>query len=186
MLLCCSYCVVQIIFKGSESECVASAAYYRVHIHTKDAPPSSVSHTHRDAGLFDSKVRRPQSVGRILSYWCFNPGVSMSDLAKIGVRSLLLTSGTLSPMDSFALELKVPFPIRLENPHVIAPEQIWVGVLERGPAAVTLNSGFKSRDNMDYVVSQIHTWCARSLSCIMHTTLMCLLDCVVVVLMCAA
>lgn len=59
-----------------------------------------------------------QSVGRILSYWCFNPGVAMQDLTYVGVRCMLLTSGTLSPMESFAHELKLPFPIRLENPHV--------------------------------------------------------------------
>ena len=39
------------------------------------------------------------------------------------MRSILLTSGTLSPLDSFAHELGLPFPIRLENPHVIAKEQ---------------------------------------------------------------
>jgi Rad3-related DNA helicase len=31
------------------------------------------------------------------------------------VRSILLTSGTLSPLDSFAAELRIPFPVRLEN-----------------------------------------------------------------------
>ncbi len=137
-----------------------SAAYYRVHIHTKDTPAASASasshHRPQQQGLFadTSAVRKPsQNVGRILSYWCFNPGVSMSDLSCLKVRSLLLTSGTLSPLDSFAYELKIPFPIRLENPHVIATQQIWVGVLEKGPAAVTLKSDFKSRENMEYLVS---------------------------------
>lgn len=31
------------------------------------------------------------------------------------VRSILLTSGTLNPLDSFASELRIPFPVRLEN-----------------------------------------------------------------------
>lgn len=39
------------------------------------------------------------------------------------VRSILLTSGTLSPLDSFAGELGLDFPVRLENPHVISSEQ---------------------------------------------------------------
>ena len=38
--------------------------------------------------------------------------------------SILLTSGTLSPLDSFAAELALPFPVRLENPHVIDPSQV--------------------------------------------------------------
>ena len=35
------------------------------------------------------------------------------------VRSVLLTSGTLSPLSSFADELGLPFAHQLENPHVI-------------------------------------------------------------------
>lgn len=30
---------------------------------------------------------------RVLNYWCFSPGVVMEELKKLGVRSLLLTSG---------------------------------------------------------------------------------------------
>jgi regulator of telomere elongation helicase 1 len=125
-----------------------SAAYYRVHIHTKTASSSSAV----SQGFFDNAATRGTHSGRILSYWCFNPGVTMSDLASLKVRSLLLTSGTLSPLDSFAHELKLPFPIRLENPHVISAKQVWVGVLKKGPAAVTLNSSFKFRDDVNYLV----------------------------------
>ena len=39
-------------------------------------------------------------------------------------RSIILTSGTLSPMDSFQSELGVPFPIQLEASHVIAAKQV--------------------------------------------------------------
>lgn len=59
-----------------------------------------------------------------LSYWCFSPGVSMRQLAAMHVRSVLLTSGTLSPLDSFAHELQLPFRISLENPHVVEPSQV--------------------------------------------------------------
>ncbi len=47
----------------------------------------------------------------------------MRALLATGVRSVLLTSGTLSPLASFAAELQVPFRVQLENPHVIAPQQ---------------------------------------------------------------
>ena len=59
-----------------------------------------------------------------LSYWCFSPGISMRQLASMHVRSVLLTSGTLSPLDSFAQELQLPFRITLENPHVIDSSQV--------------------------------------------------------------
>jgi len=44
---------------------------------------------------------------RTLSYWCFNPGLTMRELLEQGVRSLILTSGTLSPLPSFKYELQV-------------------------------------------------------------------------------
>jgi regulator of telomere elongation helicase 1 len=47
------------------------------------------------------------NVSRTLSWWCFNPGIALEEFAKYGVRSIILTSGTLSPLDSFAEELKL-------------------------------------------------------------------------------
>ena len=44
---------------------------------------------------------------RVLSFWCFSPGFSMTDLQKQGVRCILLTSGTLKPLQSFSSELKM-------------------------------------------------------------------------------
>jgi len=44
---------------------------------------------------------------RTLSWWCFNPGIAMQEFSRMGVRSIILTSGTLSPLDSFAQELKL-------------------------------------------------------------------------------
>uniref|UniRef100_A0A8C6VDW4 Regulator of telomere elongation helicase 1 n=1 Tax=Naja naja TaxID=35670 RepID=A0A8C6VDW4_NAJNA len=63
--------------------------------------------------------------GKILSYWCFSPGFSMQELARQGVRTIILTSGTLSPLSTFAMEMQIPFPVRLENPHVIDKHQIF-------------------------------------------------------------
>ncbi|PNW86513.1 hypothetical protein CHLRE_02g089608v5 [Chlamydomonas reinhardtii] len=85
-----------------------------------------------------------------LSYWCFIPGMAFRRLAALRLRSFLLTSGTLSPMDSFAGELQIPFPVRLENPHIIAPSQVWVGVLPFGPSGTPLNSTYASRDSVAY------------------------------------
>lgn len=35
-----------------------------------------------------------------------------------------MTSGTLSPLSSFGNELRLPFEVQVENPHVIGPEQV--------------------------------------------------------------
>jgi regulator of telomere elongation helicase 1 len=45
--------------------------------------------------------------GRILSYWCLSPGYSMQELLKEGARSIILTSGTLSPISTFKEEMKM-------------------------------------------------------------------------------
>lgn len=46
-------------------------------------------------------------IGNVLSYWCFSPGFSMQELLGQGVRSIILTSGTLSPLSSFTCEMKM-------------------------------------------------------------------------------
>uniref|UniRef100_A0A7N6BA06 Regulator of telomere elongation helicase 1 n=1 Tax=Anabas testudineus TaxID=64144 RepID=A0A7N6BA06_ANATE len=78
-------------------------------------------------------------------YWCFSPGFSMQDLVNQGVRCIILTSGTLSPLSSFTAEMRIPFQVTLENRHVIERDQIFVSVIERGPDGVQLSSAFDRR-----------------------------------------
>jgi len=111
---------------------------YRVHVHKAVDKSKSKD----PFGGSDDKIT--------ISLWCFNAGIAMEKLEKSGVRSMILTSGTLSPMDSFATLLKVPFPIRLENKHVIHDNQVWIGVVDRGPCGQKLCSNFKSRNNVAY------------------------------------
>lgn len=92
-------------------------------------------------------------LGKTLSYWCFSPGHSMLDLTAHGVKCVILTSGTLSPLDSFSSEMQIPFPVTLENPHVIDKHQVWVGTLNKGPDGVTLNSNYQTRFNENYQAS---------------------------------
>uniref|UniRef100_A0A9I9DVI0 Regulator of telomere elongation helicase 1 homolog n=1 Tax=Cucumis melo TaxID=3656 RepID=A0A9I9DVI0_CUCME len=87
---------------------------------------------------------------RTLSWWCFNPGIALEAFPKKEVGSIILTSGTLSPFDSFAQELKLDFPIRLENPHVISSNQIWAGVVSVGPSGCSFNSSYWNRESEAY------------------------------------
>uniref|UniRef100_A0A7N6BZX1 DNA 5'-3' helicase n=1 Tax=Anabas testudineus TaxID=64144 RepID=A0A7N6BZX1_ANATE len=77
-----------------------------------------------------------------LSFWCLNPAVAFSDLSG-SVRSIVLTSGTLSPMGSFASELGVEFSIQLEANHVINKSQVWVGTVGAGPQGRKLCATFQ-------------------------------------------
>ncbi|XP_047157903.1 regulator of telomere elongation helicase 1 homolog isoform X1 [Vigna umbellata] len=125
--------ILEIVFRDGRT---SHAKCYRVHVREVEA-----------WAVNDSKGK----VSRTLSWWCFNPGIAMEDFRnKYGVRSIILTSGTLSPMESFAEELKLDFPIRLENPHVITPNQIWAGVVPVGPSGHTFNSSYRTRDSPEY------------------------------------
>ena len=90
------------------------------------------------------------SSSRCLSLWCFNPGLAIKGL-KNEVHAMILTSGTLSPLQSFSSELQIKFPIRLENKHLIKSNQIYVGVLEKGPCSRTLSSEYTVRNTDDYM-----------------------------------
>ncbi|KAM5217885.1 regulator of telomere elongation helicase 1 isoform 4-T6 [Hipposideros larvatus] len=120
---------------------------YKVHIH----PDSSHPRTARRSDAWSSKAAGRQ--GKVLSYWCFSPGHSMRELARQGVRSLILTSGTLAPVSSLALEMQIPFPVCLENPHVIDKHQIWVGIVPKGPDQVHLSSAYDKRFSDDCLSS---------------------------------
>merc|ERR1740139_440029 len=97
-----------------------------------------------------------------MSYWCFAPGISMQELEKLGTRSILVTSGTLSPMPSFAMELGISFPVQLSNPHVMRDpkKQIFVRVFEKGVSGNVLNSSFQTRSTKQYLDELANTLCA--------------------------
>ena len=50
------------------------------------------------------KSMAPDSV-RVFGFWCFNAGLGFKKIQSLNPRSVLLTSGTLSPLPSFEAEL---------------------------------------------------------------------------------
>ncbi|OWZ23055.1 hypothetical protein PHMEG_0002137 [Phytophthora megakarya] len=82
--------------------------------------------------------------------WCLNAAVAFSDIAS-QARSVILTSGTLSPMESFAGELGVDFPIRLEANHVVnMRKQVFIGAVMHGPGNVDLQSTYNNQQDPRY------------------------------------
>ncbi|KAJ6392425.1 hypothetical protein OIU77_026231 [Salix suchowensis] len=81
-----------------------------------------------------------------LSLWCLNPAVVFKDIADLSL-SVILTSGTLSPMNSFSSELGVQFGTCLEAPHVVDVEsQVYVSVISTSPDNYPLNASYKTAD----------------------------------------
>jgi regulator of telomere elongation helicase 1 len=56
---------------------------------------------------------------RVVNYWCFSTGVALEELVTLNLRSMIITSGTLSPMGAMKEDLRIPFNVELQNPHVI-------------------------------------------------------------------
>uniref|UniRef100_A0A8C3G854 Regulator of telomere elongation helicase 1 n=1 Tax=Cyclopterus lumpus TaxID=8103 RepID=A0A8C3G854_CYCLU len=137
--------IIQLVFCGEPSEkdrlqqMQSNTAHFKVHIHRD----KSYQKKPQSTDVWASSSSKKQ--GNILSYWCFSPGFSMQDLVAQGVRCIILTSGTLAPLSSFTCEMRIPFSVSLENSHVIERDQIFVGVIERGPDGVHLSSAFDRR-----------------------------------------
>ncbi|KAF4319177.1 hypothetical protein JM18_004674 [Phytophthora kernoviae] len=124
---------------------VISVASYMLHSNGKDADDFKV--------LITKKMRRTDDAEVIdtkLCIWCLSAAVVFSGVAS-QAHSVILASGTLSPMDSFAGELGVDFLIRLEANHVVnMRKQVFVGAVMSGPGGVDLISTYKNQQKFQY------------------------------------
>lgn len=76
-----------------------------------------------------------------IEFWCLNSGVIFKDIGS-KCRSVILTSGTMSPITSYSLELGIPFGQTVEAHHVISSDQIWAGVVPIGKSGQTMSNTF--------------------------------------------
>ncbi len=68
--------------------------------------------------------------------------------------SVILTSGTLAPMDSFATELGSDFQIRVEAPHVIdVAKQCLVMSISSMEGTTSLDGKYKNQQEIAYQVN---------------------------------
>lgn len=133
-------CLKRVFGHGPEARCLAKASCYRVHVSPKTVDTKQTT------------KRGVTTTPRTISYWCFAPSLAMEDLADLKVRSILVTSGTLSPLPSYQMELGLPFPHTLENPHIIEDHQIFTRVVGKGPSGKVLSSSFERRKDKGYFV----------------------------------
>eukprot|EP00477_Mikrocytos_mackini_P001860 GAHX01002017.1.p1 GENE.GAHX01002017.1~~GAHX01002017.1.p1 ORF type:complete len:735 (-),score=136.31 GAHX01002017.1:52-2256(-) len=84
-----------------------------------------------------------------VNFWCMNPGVAFNKLHE-KCRSVILTSGTLSPMESFSSELGVDFREKISTPHVVSKEQYLVGSISTGLKGETFLGTYRNVDKLTY------------------------------------
>jgi len=157
-------CIKRVFGEQSEARCLAKTQSYRVHLSQskKMAPSPALSKSSSSSSSSKGRFKDSGDGGRTLSYWCFAPSEAMRELANLNIRSIIVTSGTLSPLESFALELDLPFPNRLENPHIISENQIHVRVIGRGVSNKLLTSSYERRQNNEYYVELGNTLASLS------------------------
>lgn len=59
-------------------------------------------------------------------------GLSFQGIQRLNPKSILVTSGSLSPLDSLESDFQIEFKHKLSNQHVITAEQVDASILEVG------------------------------------------------------
>ncbi|CAM9453258.1 unnamed protein product [Scytosiphon promiscuus] len=84
-----------------------------------------------------------------LCFWCQSASTCFSEIDK-QVHSVVLTSGTLSPLDSFAGELGIEFPHRLEANHVINVKKQCLVTSVGFCGGVSLDARYSNQHDLKY------------------------------------
>jgi regulator of telomere elongation helicase 1 len=83
---------------------------------------------------------------------CFSPALAVRQLLSLQPWTLIMTSGTLAPFQSFVDSLEISFDLVLENPHVADPSQLLVAIASsnRTPFQFTYQNRGNERMRKDF------------------------------------
>uniref|UniRef100_A0A3B0MZ14 Helicase, putative n=1 Tax=Theileria annulata TaxID=5874 RepID=A0A3B0MZ14_THEAN len=112
----------------------------------------------RDESRFELIKRREDNteiIPKVFWFKCLQPVPTFVRLKNAGARSIILTSGTLGPLDVLERHLgggQVKFDVKLQNEHVIDPSRVWVGSISGNAEDPNmLSSTFNTRNKMNYI-----------------------------------
>jgi len=92
-----------------------------------------------------------------LDLWCLHPAIGfkrvIDNLCAIGPRSIIVTSGTLAPLQSIEDELEIKFEVRREFEHLINSNQLNVMILAESPKGYSLKSTYTEAKKPLYPVA---------------------------------
>lgn len=106
---------------------------------------------------------------RVLYLQCMNPAVAFTPITR-AARSVILASGTLTPITTFQSELGVQFPHKLRASHIIPKEQVYVRCISRGPSGKSLVANYKNVNSWTFQVTtrMVHYFSLYSLVLLRH------------------
>lgn len=105
----------------------------------------------------DTWISKNSCKMRTMKILCMNPAIVFAPLART-VRSVILASGTLSPMSSFESELGTKFHNKPSNlKHIITKDQLHVRCIPRGPTNKPLSATYEKVNSFDFQVREFLT-----------------------------
>lgn len=102
-----------------------------------------------DPSQFRFCVEDDSSQQRMIGYWCLHSGRIFQQVVQRGrFHSVLVTSGTLTPLEAVCDDLGLHFPIRLQNGHVAPLQNLFLGVMHQDPQGNSMTSAYRLRSEL--------------------------------------
>ena len=95
------------------------------------------------------KVMEDPSFYHELQIICMSPAIAFQDFKE--AHSVILASGTMSPLDTFESELGIQFMHKIEANHVIKPEQVFCRHIHSARNGEQLRNTYQNRENNRYL-----------------------------------
>jgi regulator of telomere elongation helicase 1 len=82
-------------------------------------------------------------------------GLSFQGIQSLNPKSILVTSGSLSPLDSLESDFQIEFKHKLSNQHVITAEQVDASILEVGFNGNEFDFSYQNRSKRKEMIVDI-------------------------------
>lgn len=96
----------------------------------------------------DASIQPPKYVYE-MNLFCMSPAVAFGTV-RDQAWSIIVASGTLSPLESLKTELGTTFGCTFEGMHVIRQEQIYATIVSRGPSGLDMNCSYKDSQQLTF------------------------------------
>lgn len=108
--------------------------------------------------IYNNPAKSNNNKIRTLFIYCFNPGFGFKDIIDAKPNSVIITSGTLSPIEGVETELKCNFNVKLENKHVIDACQVNFSILTNSVRRkIPFKFDVSNRNNVEMIEELGHT-----------------------------
>jgi len=99
--------------------------------------------------FFVNYIYKPECIR--LEIKCYDASLVLKRIQAQKPQTIILTSGTLSPFDLVEKELKIDFPVKLINKHIIKQENIFLRIFGENSYPYKFNFSYSKRDLFQYL-----------------------------------